>query len=238
MSGKSPRRRTEGSPSGGKGSKLWTDVDRYLDDIVARHDAALDAALADADRAGLPSIAVSPTQGKLLHVLARTVRAKRILEIGTLAGYSAIWMARALEPGGKLVTLEFLQQHADVARKNIARAGLGAVVDIRVGAALKTLPQLEAERAGPFDLTFIDADKGNNAAYFDWAVTLSRPGALVVVDNVIRDGHVLDSASIDPNVAGVRQFHELLRTYAGATATTVQTVGAKGYDGFTIAVVN
>lgn len=239
MSGKSPRRpKSPGSPSGGKGNELWTRVDAYLDGIVAPTDAALDGALADAQRAGLPSIAVSPTQGKLLHILARAVHARRILEIGTLAGYSAIWMARALEPGGKLITLEFLEEHAAVARRNIERAGLGSVVDVRVGAALRTLPTLEAEKAGPFDLTFIDADKGNNAAYFDWAVKLSRPGAFVIVDNVIRDGHVLEATSTDKNIVGVRELHERLRAYPAASATTIQTVGAKGYDGLTIAIVN
>jgi len=221
-----------------QGPELWSAVDRYLDERQAPHDAALDAATADAIRAGLPQIAVTPTQGKLLFVLARAVGASRILEIGTLAGYSAIWMARALPPGGRLVTLEFAETHAAVARANLARAGLSDQVDVRVGAALRTLPHLEQERAGPFDLTFIDADKRNNAAYFDWAVKLSRRGSLIVVDNVVREGKVLDASGTDRDVQGVRELHDALRADARVSATTIQTVGAKGYDGLTVAVVN
>ena len=226
------------SRSGGEGREVWTAVDAYLDNIVAPSDPVLEAALADANRAGLPAIAVTPTLGKLLYVLARTVSAKRILEVGTLGAYSTIWMARALPPTGRLITLEFNRKHADVARANLTRAGLAAVVAVRVGAALDTLPQLERENAGPFDLTFIDADKGNNAAYFDWAVRLSRPGALIVVDNVIRDGRVLDASSTDADTRGVRALNDLLRTDSRVSATTIQTVGAKGCDGFMIAVVN
>ena len=237
MSGSSPPGPTD-SRSGGSGREIWTAVDAYLDGVVAPSDPVLEAALADAERAGLPAIAVTPTLGKLLYVLARTVSAKRILEVGTLGAYSTIWMARALAPTGRLITLEFNATHADVARTNLTRAGLDAIVEVRLGAALDTLPLLARENAGPFDLTFIDADKGNNAAYFDWAVRLARPGALIVVDNVIRDGRVLDATSTDADTRGVRALNDLLRTDSRVSATTIQTVGAKGYDGFTIAVVN
>lgn len=238
MSGKSPKSAgARTTTSGGAADPRWAAVDAYLDDALAPDDPALIASIADSRQAGLPDIAVTPTQGKLLFLLARAVRARRILEIGTLGGYSAIWMARALEPGGQLVTLEFVQKHADVARTNIARAGLAQVVDIRVGAALRTLATLEAGRAGPFDLTFIDADKRNNAAYFDWAVKLSRPGSLIVVDNVIRHGSVIDAKTADPDALGVRALFDLVRRDKRVTVTAVQTVGAKGYDGFLIALV-
>jgi len=198
-----------------------------------RPDAALAAALEASEAAGLPAISVSPAHGKLLWLLARTNGAKRILEIGTLGGYSAIWLARGLAPGGRLVTLEALEKHAAVARKNLARAGLADVAEIRVGKALDTLPELQ----GPFDLAFIDADKQNNAEYFRWALKLSRPGSLIVVDNVVRDGAVIDARSRDAAVQGVRRLYELIAAEPRVAATAVQTVGVKGYDGFAIALV-
>jgi predicted O-methyltransferase YrrM len=213
--------------------KIWDDVDRYISETLVQPDAALQAALTAADQAGLPPISVSPAHGKLLFLLARAVGAKRILEIGTLAGYSAIWLARALPPGGQLITLEAVEKHATVARKNIERAGLSAMVDVRVGQALDTLPGL----AGPFDLTFIDADKQNNAEYFRQALKLSRPGSLIIVDNVVRDGAVIDAHSRNAAVLGVRRLYELFAKEPRVAATAIQTVGVKGYDGFAIAQV-
>ena len=213
--------------------KLWDNVDRYISETLVQPDAALAAALEASDAAGLPAISVSPAHGKLLWLLARTIGAKRILEIGTLGGYSAIWLARGLAPGGRLVTLEALEKHAAVARKNLARAGLADVVEVHVGPALDTLPGL----AGAFDLTFIDADKQNNAEYFRWALKLSRPGSLIVVDNVVRDGAVIDARSRDAAVQGVRRLYELIAAEPRVAATAIQTVGAKGYDGFAIALV-
>jgi len=217
--------------------ELWNAVDAYFDDLLIGRDAALDAALADSAAAGLPAIQVAPNQGKLLHILARAVDARRILEVGTLGGYSTIWMARALPPGGRLVTLEAEPKHADVARRNIERAGLSGVAEVLLGRGLDTLPQLASEHAGPFDLTFIDADKQSTADYFAWAVKLSRPGALIVVDNVVRHGEVIDASSDDPMVLGMRRFNDVLKADHRVTATVVQTVGVKGYDGFTIAFV-
>jgi len=213
--------------------KRWDDVDRYIGDTLVQPDAALSATLEASEAAGLPPISVSPAHGKLLWLLARTLQAKRILEIGTLGGYSAIWLARGLAPGGRLITLEALEKHAALARENLARAGLGDRVEVRVGPALKTLPRL----AGPFDLVFIDADKQNNPEYFRWALKLSRPGSLIVVDNVVRDGAVLDARSRDGAVQGVRQLYELMAAEPRVAATAVQTVGVKGYDGFAIALV-
>ena len=215
----------------------WTAVDRYITEMLVPPDAVLEAALEASDVAGLPRIAVAPNQGKLLQLLARARGARRILEIGTLGGYSTIWLARALPPGGRLITLEVEPKHAEVARANIARAGLASVVDVRLGAALETLPRVAAERAGPFDLTFIDADKANIPSYFEWALKLAAPGGLIVVDNVIRDGAVVDDASTDPSVKGVRRLNELLRAEPRVSATTIQTVGARGYDGFTLAML-
>ena len=215
----------------------WAAVDRYIGDTLIGRDPVLDAAVAASDAAGLPSIAVAPNQGKLLHLLALTRQARRILEIGTLGGYSTIWLARALPPGGRLITLEANETHARVARANIDRAGLGVDVEVRLGPALETLPVLAAEGAGPFDLTFIDADKPNIPAYFEWALKLAAPGGLIVVDNVIRDGAVADPTSTDPSVLGVRRLNEMLRDERRVTATTIQTVGSKGYDGLTIALV-
>jgi predicted O-methyltransferase YrrM len=215
----------------------WTAVDRYITETLVPPDAVLEAALEASDAAGLPRIAVAPNQGKLLQLLARARGARRILEIGTLGGYSTIWLARALPAGGRLITLEVEPKHAEVARANIARAGLASVIDVRLGAALETLPRLAAERAGPFDLTFIDADKSNIPSYFEWALKLAAPGGLIVVDNVIRDGAVVDDASTDPSVKGVRRLNELLRAEPRVSATTIQTVGARGYDGFTLAML-
>ncbi len=219
---------------------LWTEVDGYIASKVIPRDRALDAALDASEAAGLPAIAVSPAQGKMLHLLASAIRAKAILEIGTLGGYSTIWLARALPKPprhGTLITLEAEERHADVARANIARAGLADRVEIRVGKALDTLPMLQADGRGPFDFIFIDADKPNIPQYFRWALRLSRPGSLIVVDNVIRGGEVCDAKSKDANVTGVRRFNELLAAEHDVSATTIQTVGVKGYDGFTLALV-
>ncbi|GAA0509479.1 O-methyltransferase [Saccharopolyspora subtropica] len=212
----------------------WSAVDDYLTALLAPEDPVLTAAVRAGDEAGLPRINVSPLQGKLLHLLARSVQARRVLEVGTLAGYSTIWLGRALPPDGRLVTLESEPKHAEVARANLARAGLDGIAEVRVGPALETLPQLTEET---FDLVFIDADKPNIPDYFRWALVLTRPGGLVIVDNVVRDGAVADEHSTDPAVQGVRRFHELLASEPRAAATTIQTVGVKGYDGFTLAVV-
>jgi predicted O-methyltransferase YrrM len=218
--------------------ELWTAVDQYISDTLVRPDAALDAALEASVAAGLPQISVAPNQGKLLHLLARVRGATNILEIGTLAGYSTIWLARALAPKGRLITLESDAKHADVALANIARAGLAKRVEVRVGLALDTLPLLDAEGRGPFDLIFIDADKPNIPAYFTWAMKLSRPGSLIIVDNVVRDGAIIDPANEDASVKGVRRLNELLSSDSRISATTIQTVGTKGYDGLTIALVS
>jgi caffeoyl-CoA O-methyltransferase len=214
----------------------WIAVDDYIAGLFPP-DPTLDAVLHATRDARMPQINVSPVQGRLLHVLALARNARKILEIGTLAGYSAIWMARALPADGRLITLEFDPKHADVARANIARAGLADRVEVRLGAALDTLPQLAAEGAGPFDLIFIDADKINLTTYFDWAVRLARPGSLIVVDNVIRGGEVLNARSDDAGLRGVRRFNEALAADPRVTATILQTVGSKGYDGLAIAVV-
>lgn len=214
----------------------WTAVEQYISDMLVPSDPVLDRALEAREEAGLPAIDVSPNHGKLLHILARMVNARAILEIGTLAGYSTIWLARALAPGGRLVTLEIDPAHAEVARANIAHAGLADSVDLRLGRALDTLPTLGDEGTA-FDLVFIDADKESNADYFAWALKLSRPGSVIVVDNVVRDGAVADAASTDPLVLGVRRLNERIAAEPRVTATAIQTVGSKGYDGFTIAVV-
>ncbi|MGH7584070.1 MAG: O-methyltransferase [Gemmatimonadales bacterium] len=225
------------SRSGGDPAEVWSAVDRYIEDKMVRADPALDAALAASVDAGLPAIAVSPVQGKLLHIVARAMRATAILEIGTLGGYSAIWLARALLPGGRLITIERDPRHARIARANVERAGVDELVELRTGDALDVLPQLAAERAGPFDLTFIDADKPRITEYFDWALQLSRVGSLIVVDNVIRNGAVVDPASTDPDVQGVRRFNDRLAREPRVAATAIQTVGVKGYDGFAAALV-
>jgi predicted O-methyltransferase YrrM len=215
----------------------WTQVDRYITDLLVPEDDALSAALQASDDAGLPQISVTPNLGKFLNLLARIHGARRILEIGTLAGYSTIWLARALPAGGQLITLEFDPKHADVARENIARAGLSDIVDLRVGAALDTLPQIAEEGHAPFDMFFIDADKVNNPHYFEWALKLSHPGSIIIVDNVVRDGAVIDATSDDPNILGVRRLNEMLAAEPRVAATALQTVGSKGYDGFMMAVV-
>jgi predicted O-methyltransferase YrrM len=216
---------------------LWSAVDSYIEGLLMARDAGLDAALAASATAGLPEIAVTASQGKLLFLLARMLGARRILEIGTLGGYSTIWLARALAAGGLVVTLESDRKHFEVARGNLARAGLAKVVDQRLGRALDTLPQIAAEGGGPFDFIFIDADKENTAEYFAWALRLSRMGTAIVVDNVVREGEVADAATTDPRVLGVRRFHEALAVEARVSATTIQTVGSKGYDGFTLVLV-
>lgn len=214
--------------------KSWAEVDDYFSGAVLAPDPVLDAALADSAAAGLPRIAVAPNQGKLLNLLARQAGARSILEIGTLGGYSTIWLARALPAGGKLVTCEYEPRHAEVAKANLARAGFGEdVVEIKVGAALDTLPTL----TGPFDFIFVDADKNNSANYVRAALELSRPGTTIVVDNVVRQGRVTDAASTDPDVVGVREMFALLAAEPRLDATAVQTVGGKGHDGFVLALV-
>jgi len=215
----------------------WTAVDGYFDELLLPSDPALEAALEGSAAAGLPSINVSPSQGKLLFMLARIQGARSILEVGTLGGYSAIWLARALPADGRLVTIESDPKHADVARANIARAGFADAVEVRVGRALDTLPQLAAEGEGPFDLIFIDADKASIPEYFQWALKLSRCGSLIVVDNVVRGGAILDATSDHPAVQGVRRFLELVAAEPRVSATALQTVGRKGYDGFAIVLV-
>jgi predicted O-methyltransferase YrrM len=217
--------------------ELWSAVDAYIADIFLEDDPALEGALADSAAAGLPAIAVAPHEGKLLMLLARAIGARRILEIGTLGGYSTIWLGRALPNEGRLVTLEYSQAHADVARANIARAGLADRVELRVGRASDTLPQLAAEGKGPFDFIFIDADKEGYVDYLDWSLQLARPGTLIVADNVIRDGKVLDAESEDALVQGVRRFNEVLAAQPRVIATSFQTVGKKGHDGMAIALV-
>jgi predicted O-methyltransferase YrrM len=220
-----------------EGEALWKSVDHYLADHLISPDPVLDAALASNKSAHLPGIDVAPNQGKLLHLLARIAGARKILEIGTLGGYSTIWLARALGEGGRLITLEADAKHAEVARKNIARAGLEQVVMLRLGAALDTLPRLAQQGEGPFDLIFIDADKENIPAYLTWALQLSRKGTLIVVDNVIRDGEIIEASTRDVRVQGVRRFFEMVKEEPRLQATALQTVGVKGYDGFALAVV-
>lgn len=219
------------------GDERWTAVDEYVSGLLAPHDQALDAALSAGEEAGIPQIQVSPPQGRLLYLLAKALGAKRILEFGTLAGYSTIWLARALADGGRLITLEADPDYAELARGNIARAGLSDVVDLRVGPALDTLPELDGEDAGPFDLTFIDADKVHSPDYFAWSLEHSHPGSLIVVDNVVRDGSLAEADSDDAITRAQRRLHEMLAADPRIVATTIQTVGTKGYDGFTIALL-
>jgi predicted O-methyltransferase YrrM len=216
---------------------LWTAVDEYITDMLVPSDAALDAALEASSAAGLPAIQVTPNQGKFLHLLARVQGARKILEIGTLGGYSTIWLARALPADGLLITLEADPRYADIAGANIARAGLAAMVDLRVGRALETLPHIAAEGGGAFDLTFIDADKQSIPEYFRFARKLSSRGSLIIVDNVVRDGRVIDGASVDPDIQGIRRFNGMLASEPGVCATAIQTFGAKGHDGFAIVLV-
>jgi predicted O-methyltransferase YrrM len=220
-----------------QGEEQWTAVDQFLSAELVPADPVLVAALKDCAAAGLPPIQVSACQGKLLQLLARVHQARRILEIGTLGGYSTIWLARALPAGGRLITLEVSADHARVARHNIARAKLSDIVELRVGSALETLPRLRAEGQEPFDFIFIDADKVNTPEYFDWSLKLSRLGSLIIVDNVVRKGELVVTSSKDPNVQGMRRFIQALGKEPRVTATAIQTVGSKGYDGFALALV-
>ncbi|MEU8790379.1 O-methyltransferase [Streptomyces sp. NPDC048643] len=218
-------------------SQVWIDVDDHFTTLLAPADETLTAALRDSDAAGLPPINVAPNQGKLLRLLAEIQGARRILEIGTLGGYSTIWLGRALPADGRLVTLEYDPRHAEVARGNLARAGLAELAEVRVGPALESLPKLADENPEPFDFVFIDADKVNNAHYLDWAVRLTRPGSVIVLDNVVRGGAVTDATSTDPSVRGTRAALELIAAHPRLDGTAVQTVGSKGYDGFALARV-
>jgi predicted O-methyltransferase YrrM len=215
----------------------WTEVDAYLEGQLAPSDPALEAALRSSDEARLPSIQVSPTQGKFLYLLARSLKVGSILEVGTLGGYSTICLARALPPSGHLLSLEVDPRHAEIARANLARAGVADRAEVRVGAALETLPRLGAEGRGPFDLTFIDADKPPTAEYFDWAVRLSHPGSVIVVDNVVRRGMVAHEAGADAAALGIRRFFSRASADPRVELTALQTVGRKGYDGFAVALV-
>jgi predicted O-methyltransferase YrrM len=216
---------------------LWTAVDRYIVESLIPSDPILEESLQANAEAHLPSIDVAPNQGKLLHLLARIQGARRILEIGTLGGYSTIWLARALPPDGKLITLEVDPKHATVATANIQRAGLSSKVELRLGPALESLSQLHAESTPPFDLIFIDADKPNNPAYLEWSLRLSRPGTVIVCDNVVREGGIIDPDSTDPMIQGTRHLFELLTANPRLDATCLQTVGSKGHDGFILGVV-
>ncbi|MCX4810745.1 O-methyltransferase [Streptomyces sp. NBC_01239] len=218
-------------------TQLWDDVDDYFIGQLAPEDEVLTAALRDSEAAGLPEIAVSAAEGKLLHLLAQIQGATRVLEIGTLGGYSTIWLARALPADGRVVTLEYSAQHAEVATRNIARAGLDKIVEVRVGPALESLPVLVDEHQAPFDLVFIDADKSNNPHYVEWALKLTRPGSLIIVDNVVRGGRVADPDNASPDVQGTRTAIELIGSHARLSGTAIQTVGRKGYDGFALARV-
>jgi predicted O-methyltransferase YrrM len=217
--------------------QLWHEVDEYIEARLVPEDSVLAAALEASADAGLPPIALTPALGKLLHLLARIHGARRILEIGTLGGYSTIWLARALPDDGQLVTLELNPRYAEVATANAERAGLAGLIEIEVGPALESLRALVAEGAAPFDLVFIDADKQSTPAYFELALELTRPGSVIVTDNVVRDGALADPATQEPGAQGMRRFHELLAANSRVSATTVQTVGSKGYDGFTLALV-
>ena len=217
---------------------LWSAIDAYINSYAVPRDDALDAALERGIDAGLPQISVAPNQGKLLYLLARLQGARNILEIGTLAAYSTIWLARALPPDGRIVTLEFDPKHAEVAQANLVRAGFKHMAEVRIGDALKTLPGVERDGLGPFDLVFIDADKKSIPDYFEWSLRLTRPGSLIIVDNVVREGAVLNADTDDAAVLGVRRFNEILMDEPRVSATTIQTVGSKGHDGLTFALVN
>jgi len=219
-------------------TEIFEKVDGYIRDLVGAEDEILKATFNSTNEANIPPISVSANQGKFLQVLAKSCNARKILEIGTLVGYSTIWMARALPKNGKLISLEYEPLHARVAKKNIERAGLSAIVDIRIGKAIDLLPQLEAKQEGPFDMIFIDADKPPYTEYFQWALKLSRPGTLIVADNVIRDGNVMDADATDEMVQGARRFNAFLGNTPGVTATIIQTVGSKMHDGMALAVVN
>ncbi|MCF3131378.1 O-methyltransferase [Streptomyces olivochromogenes] len=219
------------------GSQLWDDVDFYFSTHLSPDDEVLQAALRDSEAAGLPHVNVTASQGKLLQLLAQIQDARHILEIGTLGGYSTIWLGRALPEDGRLISLEYSAKHAEVATRNIARAGLERIVEVRVGPALESLPKLADENPAPFDLVFIDADKANNANYLEWALKLTRAGSLIIVDNVVRDGRVLDAEGAEPDVRGTRAAIEMIGSHPRLTGTAVQTVGSKGYDGFALARV-
>jgi predicted O-methyltransferase YrrM len=216
---------------------MWTEVDEYFGDHLLKSDAALDAILAANRNAGLPPIDVTPLQGKFLELLVRMSSARRVLEIGMLGGYSTAWMARALPSDGRVISLELEQRHADIARKNLESVNLSDRVEIRVGRAADSLQKLVAEKAAPFDLIFIDADKAGYPDYLDWSLKLSRPGTVIVADNVVREGAVIDPKSADPNVQGVRRFTEKLAAEPRLTATALQTVSSKKHDGLILAVV-
>lgn len=218
--------------------QAWSDVDAYIVERLIPSDASLDGALEANKAAGLPPIDVSPAQGKFLHLVARMIGARRVLEIGALGGYSTIWLARALPADGLVVTLEALPEHAEVARRNLERAGLAAKVDLRLGPALETLPKLESEKQAPFDLIFIDADKRSNPEYLAWALRLARSGAAIIVDNVVRDGAIVDPARDDPDIRGIRSLYDRLAKEPRLDSTALQTVGGKGWDGFVIAIVD
>ena len=218
-------------------SQLWGDVDEYFSTHLSRNDDALEAALRDSDAAELPQIAVTPLQGKFLQLLAQIQGARTILEIGTLGGYSTIWLARALPEDGRLISLEYSAKHAEVASRNITRAGLERIVEVRVGPALESLPKLADENPPPFDLVFIDADKVNNPNYVEWALRLTSAGSLIVVDNVVRGGRVADADSKAPDVLGSRAAVELIGSHPRLSGTAIQTVGSKGHDGFALARV-
>ncbi|MBS1841021.1 MAG: O-methyltransferase [Acidobacteria bacterium] len=217
--------------------ELWTKVDEYFGGVIGE-DGALKAAVAESEKAGLPPIAVTASQGKLLTLLAQMIDAKKILEVGTLGGYSTICLGRGLAPGGKLITLEYEQKHADVARRNFARAGLADQIEIRVGDATRTMPQLLSESAGPFDLIFLDANKDGYPLYYDYSLKLSRKGTVIVADNVVRDGAVADPATKDKDVRGVQRLSEIIAKDKRVSATAIQTVGSKGYDGFALMIVS
>jgi len=217
--------------------EIWTAVDNYFDGLLIPQDSALDEALAACTAANLPAIQVSSVQGKLLHLLARIMGARNILEIGTLGGYSTIWMARALPEGGRIVTLEADPKHAEVARGNFVRAGVESKVELRLGKALDTLPQVAADGRGPFDIFFIDANKSNMPEYFEWSLKLARPGSIIFADNVVRDGAVLDAKSKDADIQGIRRFLEMVGKEKRVSGTALQTVSTKSYDGFALVLV-
>lgn len=217
--------------------RLWSTVDAYITDTLVQADPAANEALEASAAAGLPSIAVSPPQGKMLSLLVQAMRAERVLEVGTLGGYSTIWLAGGLPAGGRIISLELVPKHAEVARENLARAGLAAAVEFRVGPAAESLRQLAAEEAQPFDFVFIDADKQGYPEYLSLVLPLVKPGSMIVADNTVRDGKVADARSTDRDVRAVRQFHEMIATNSRLRATAIQTVGVKGYDGFTMMVV-
>jgi predicted O-methyltransferase YrrM len=217
--------------------EVWEAVDKYFDKMLIPHDSTLDDALAAAAAAKLPAIQVSSVQGKLLHLLARIMGARNILEIGTLGGYSTIWMARALPEGGRIITLEADPKHAEVARKNFARAGVESKVELRPGKALDTLPKVAADGLGPFDMFFIDANKSNMPEYFEWSLKLARTGSVIIADNVVREGAVLDAKSKDDDIQGIRRFLEMVGKEKRVSGTALQTVSTKNYDGFALVLV-